>query len=73
MAAWPVTVMITNLQRRKPRQPRAEHRRANVQGGTHVGGGRSLGPRRDAEAFLDDGPNASSLSVVLRGISPLGL
>jgi hypothetical protein len=71
VAAWPVTVMLT---RRRPRgrQPQqAEHLRANVQGGTHVGGGRSVGPRRDAEVLPDDDPNEPTVPVRGPGNRPV--
>jgi hypothetical protein len=73
VVAWPVTVLITKRQPRERPHRRAEHRRSNVQGGSHVGGGRSLGPRRDAEVIPDDDPNASTMAAPKRGTSPMDL
>jgi hypothetical protein len=67
MVAWPVTVMLTKRRPAGRRQARAEHRRANVQGGSHVGGGRSVGPRRDAEVIPDQDPNEPTVPVRERG------
>jgi hypothetical protein len=61
LAAWPVTVLITKRRPKGRRRPPAEHRRSNVQGATHVGSGRSLGPRRDAEVVPDEDPNAPTV------------
>jgi len=69
--AWPVTVMLTKRRPGGHRQPPAEHRRANVQGGTHVGGGRSVGPRRDAEVIPDQDPNEPTVPVSEHGASSL--
>ena len=38
-------------------------RRAQVDGGTHVGGGRSVAPRRDAEVIPDEDPTAPTVPV----------
>jgi hypothetical protein len=50
----------------------AEPRRGQVQGGTHVGGGRSVGPRRDAEVIPDE-PEEPTVPVERRGNSPMDL
>jgi hypothetical protein len=71
--AWPVTVLIFRRRPRKHRPQSAEHRRSNVQGGSHVGGGRSLGPRRDAEVIPDENPDASTVAAPERGNSPMDL
>jgi hypothetical protein len=71
VAAWPVTVMLSKRRPRGRRLPPAEHRRANVQGGTHVGGGRSVGPRRDAEVIPDEDPNQPTVPVRGQGNSPM--
>jgi hypothetical protein len=71
VVAWPVTVMLTKRRPAGRRQPRAEHRRANVQGGSHVGGGRSVGPRRDAEVVQDQDPKEPTVPVSEQGTSPL--
>ena len=71
--AWLVAVALAQ---RKPsfEQPRIEPRRGQVQGGTHVGGGRSVSPRRDAEVTPDDDPDKPTVRVDKpRGTSPLDL
>ncbi len=71
VAAWPVTVMLTRRRPRGRRPQRAEQRRASVQGGTHVGGGRSVGPRRDAEVVPDEDPNEPTVPVRGQGNRPV--
>jgi hypothetical protein len=39
-----------------------EPRRGRVQGGTHVGGGRSVAPRRDAPVTLGEDPEDSTVT-----------
>ena len=73
LLAWPVTVLIFRRRPRKHRQRSAEHRRSNVQGGSHVGGGRSLGPRRDAEVIPDENAGVSTVTEPKRGNSPMDL
>lgn len=56
------------------RHPHIEPRRGRVQGGTHVGGGRSLAPRRDAEITPDENPEEPTVPVrKSRGTSPMDL
>jgi hypothetical protein len=56
------------------RHPHVEPRRGRVQGGTHVGGGRSLAPRRDAEITPDEDPEEPTVPVRRsRGTSPMDL
>lgn len=43
------------------RHPQPDRRRGRVQGGTHVGGGRSVAPRRDAPVIFDENPDDSTL------------
>ena len=43
------------------RHPHPDRRRGRVQGGTHVGGGRSVAPRRDAPVIPDENPDDSTL------------
>lgn len=43
------------------RHPHYDRRRGRVQGGTHVGGGRSVAPRRDATVIPDENPDDSTL------------
>jgi hypothetical protein len=45
------------------RHPRAERRWAQVQGGTHMGGGRSVAPRRDAEVVPGEDPQTPTVPV----------
>jgi hypothetical protein len=73
LAAWPVSVMRANRNPTGRRHPRAEHRRAQVQGGTHVGGGRSVAPRRDAEVQPDAAPEEPTVPVANRRNSPMDL
>jgi hypothetical protein len=49
--------------RRTPffRHPQYDRRRGRVQGGTHVGGGRSVSPRRDDPVIPDENPDDSTL------------
>lgn len=73
LAVWLIMVTIAD---RNPafRRSHVEPRRGNVQGGTHVGGGRSLGPRRDAEIFPDEDPDKPTVEVARpRGTSPMDL
>jgi hypothetical protein len=74
LAAWPVSVMLANRNPAGRRHPRAEHRRAQVQGGTHVGGGRSVAPRRDAEVETGAAPEDPTVPVAEnRRNSPMDL
>jgi hypothetical protein len=43
------------------RHPQYDRRRGRVQGGTHVGGGRSVAPRRDEPVIPDENPDDSTL------------
>jgi hypothetical protein len=60
LAVWLVAIALAL---RKPffQHPRAERRRGRVQGATHVGGGRSVAPRRDAPVIPDEHPDDSTL------------
>lgn len=51
------------LAARKPNQvhARGEPLRGSVQGGMHVGGGRSVAPRRDEPVIPGDGPGGDTL------------
>ncbi len=56
------------------RHPHTEPRRGRVWGGTHMGGGRSVAPRRDAEVTPDEDPNKPTVPVRKpRGTSPMDL
>lgn len=43
------------------RRQHVEARRGRVQGGTHVGGGRSVAPRRDAPVIPGEDPEGSTV------------
>lgn len=60
LAVWLIAV---GFAQRTPYFRHAHHdrRRGRVQGGTHVGGGRSVGPRRDARVVPDENPDDSTL------------
>jgi hypothetical protein len=71
LATWLVAVARAD---RNPafRHPHVEPRRGRVQGGTHMGGGRSLAPRRDAEITPDENPEEPTVPVRrTRGTSPM--
>jgi len=73
LAAWLVAIVLAN---RNPafRHPHVEPRRGQVQGGTHVGGGRSVAPHRDAEITPEEDPEAPTVPVRgARGTSPMDL
>jgi hypothetical protein len=73
LAIWLIAMALAE---RRPsfRRPHAEPRRGQVQGGTHVGGGRSVAPHRDAEITPDDDPEAPTVPVRKpRGTSPMDL
>jgi hypothetical protein len=73
LAIWLGAVALAE---RKPsfRNPHTEPRRGRVQGGTHVGGGRSVAPHRDAEITPDDDPEEPTVPVRRpRGTSPMDL
>jgi hypothetical protein len=56
------------------RHPHIEPRRGRVQGGTHVGGGRSVAPHRDAEITPEENPEKPTVPVrESRGTSPMDL
>ena len=60
LAVWLIVVVRAG---RSPffRHPHYDRRRGRVQGGTHVGGGRSVSPRRDATVIPDENPEDSTL------------
>lgn len=73
LAGWLVAVAFAQ---RKPafEHPQPEPRRGRVQGGTHVGGGRSVAPHRDAEVVPDEDPEEPTVPVREdRGTSPMDL
>ena len=62
LAALLVSIWIA-MRAKVPRQPRLEPRRGQVQGGTHMGGGRSVSPRRDAEVSPDENPEQPTVEL----------
>lgn len=60
LAAWLGAVAYAQ---RRPlvRQQGIERRRGRVQGGTHTGGGRSVGPSRDEAAVPGEDPDEPSV------------
>jgi hypothetical protein len=43
------------------KHPHYDQRRGRVQGGTHVGGGRSVAPHRDSPVIPEENPDDSTL------------
>ena len=73
LAGWLVAVALAQ---RKPsfEHPHMEPRRGRVQGGTHVGAGRSVSPRRDAEVTPEEDPDEPAVEIRKpRGTSPMDL
>jgi hypothetical protein len=73
LAAWLVAMALAQ---RAPsfRRSHVEPRRGRVQGGTHVGGGRSVAPRRDGEISPQQSPDTPTVPVGKpRGTSPMDL
>lgn len=60
LAAWLAAVLLADRSRYFRRRL-VEARRGRVQGGTHVGGGRSVAPRRDAPVIPVEYPEGSTL------------
>lgn len=71
LAAWLVSIAMAS---RRPafKKPRLEPRRGRVWGGTHMGGGRSVAPRRDGEVTPDENPDEPTVAVRKRN-SPMDL
>jgi hypothetical protein len=63
VVALAVFVAVVLISDRSPyfRHPQHDRRRGRVQGGTHVGGGRSVSPRRDDPVIPDEHPDDSTL------------
>jgi hypothetical protein len=59
LAVW--LIAIAFAQRKPFFRTHREPRRGRVQGATHVGGGRSVAPRRDAPVIPDEHPEDSTL------------
>lgn len=73
LAAWLIAIAFAQ---RAPsfRHSHVEPRRGRVQGGTHVGGGRSVGPHRDGEVTQEESPETPTVPVGKpRGTSPMDL
>jgi hypothetical protein len=62
LGAW---LAVVALAQRHPGtdRPRTERRRGRVQGGSHTGGGRSVGPTRDEPAVPGEDPEKPSVST----------
>ena len=62
MGGW---LFAVRLAANKPGNKHAptETRRGQGQGGSHVGGGRSVMPRRDEEVTMDDDPEGPAVPV----------
>ena len=71
LAIWLVAVELAG--RRPSAGHHAEPRRGRVQGGNHLGGGRSVSPDRDAELVPGENPNKPTVPVRTRGTSPMDL
>ncbi len=71
LAIWLVAVALAA--RRPGGGQHVEPRRGRVQGGNHLGGGRSLSPDRDAELVPGEDPNKPTVPVRTRGTSPMDL
>lgn len=59
LAVW--LIAIAFAQRKPYFRMHSERRRGRVQGATHVGGGRSVAPRRDAPVIPGEHPEDSTL------------
>lgn len=69
-----VTAVVVAQRHPAFRHPHIEPRRGRVQGGTHVGGGRSVMPHRDGEIVPGEDPDEPTVPVRRsRGTSPLDL
>jgi hypothetical protein len=72
LASW---LLLVRMAAKRPGSDNThiEQRRGQVVGGTHVGGGRSVGPRRDAEVIPDEDPQTPTVPVERGGSSPMDL
>jgi hypothetical protein len=63
VAALAIWLTMVGLASRRPyfRHTGIERRRGRVQGSTHVGGGRSVGPHRDSPVIPGEHPEDSTL------------
>ncbi|HEX4290396.1 MAG TPA: hypothetical protein VH021_15850 [Trebonia sp.] len=64
LAIWLIAVM--RAARRPGGKPRGTKLLGPVQGGIHVGGGRSVAPRRDEAVDPDQVPDGDTITPVLR-------
>lgn len=71
LAIWLVAVELAS--RRAGAGRRVEPRRGRVQGGNHLGGGRSVSPSREEELVPNEDPNKPTVPVRTRGTSPMDL
>jgi hypothetical protein len=60
LAIWALAVHLAG-RHPHPKRKVLERRRGRVQGGSHVGGGRSVAPRRDAPVIPNENPEDSTL------------
>ncbi|HLH84705.1 MAG TPA: hypothetical protein VKV38_15705 [Trebonia sp.] len=65
LAIWLVAVMLADRSTPFFRRSRQEPRRGRVVGGTHVGGGRSVAPRRDAPVVAGEDPHEPTVTAPL--------
>jgi hypothetical protein len=65
LAIWLATVMLADRSTPFSRRSRQEPRRGRVVGGTHVGGGRSVAPRRDAPVVAGEDPHEPTVTAPL--------
>ena len=62
LGGWLLAVRLAANKPGNTKKP-AGHRRGQVDGGSHVGGGRSVMPRRDAEVIPDADPETPAVPV----------
>jgi hypothetical protein len=62
LGSWLLAVRLAANKPGNTKTP-AAHRRGQVEGGSHVGGGRSVMPRRDAEVIPDVDPKTPAVPV----------
>jgi hypothetical protein len=70
LAIWLIAVSLAA--RRPRREPHGDQLYGPVQGGTHVGGGRSVAPRRDEAVDPDQTPAGETVTPELDATEPEG-
>jgi cytoskeletal protein RodZ len=74
LGVWLFAVRLAANRPGSKKTMQTEPRRGQVQGGSHVGGGRSVGPRRDAEVTPGQDPESPTVPVrESGGNSPMDL